>query len=133
VVAASCPFVVYVVDDDPSVREGLSLLMRSAGYRVRACDSGEELLAMGGATLPGCVLLDLSAVRRSDRPLDKRLREKGLDLPVIALSALGEREADDRARAAGASFLLSKPVDDRALLDAIRWVSGGTQAAPRSP
>lgn len=124
------PFVVYVVDEDPDVRDGLCLLMRSAGFKVRSCASGDELVDMPGISVPGCVLFGLSAAGTSSVPLADRLGERGLDLPLIALTAREGRESDREARAAGARFLMRKPVDDRALLDAIHWVVGGQTCPP---
>ncbi len=118
------PFVVYVVDEDASVREGLGLLMRSAGFKVRTCASGDELVDMPGISAPGCVLYGLASGDTAGAPLADRLRDLGVDLPLIALSAREGREPDRAARAAGARLLLRKPVDDRALLDAIHWVVG---------
>lgn len=118
------PFVVYVVDEDASVRDGLSLLMRSAGFKVRSCACADELVALPGISAPGCVLYGLAEGGEGGQPLAGRLRERGLDLPLIALTARDGRAPDREARAAGAQLLLRKPVDDRALLDAIHWVVG---------
>ncbi|MBK7660914.1 MAG: response regulator [Betaproteobacteria bacterium] len=123
------PFVVYVVDEDPSLREGLSLLMRSAGFKVRSCACADELVALPGISAPGCVLYGLVEGGEGGHPLAGRLHERGLDLPLIALTAREGRVPDREARAAGARLLLRKPVDDRALLDAIHWVAGGVAYA----
>jgi FixJ family two-component response regulator len=123
------PFVVFVVDDDVAVRDGLSLLMRSAGFQVRSCGTEEELLALSSDATAGCVLMDMSVPAGPGAPLGTRLRERGVHLPLIALTAGAEDAADRCARAAGAQFLLRKPVDDRALLDAISWVSGGMRSS----
>jgi FixJ family two-component response regulator len=117
------PLVVYVVDDDAGVREGLGRLVRTAGYDVRPCATVDQFLSGVDVRSAGCVLLDLSLDRRGQAPLAWRLVERGLPMPVIALTG-DEREAAGRqARACGARFLLRKPVDGRALLDAIEWVT----------
>ena len=115
--------VVYVVDDDAAVREGLGRLMRSAGFQVRACANVDQLLSSAERGLAGCVLLDLSLERRGGCRVAERLRERGTPLPVIALTGDDRDGASREARAAGAQFMLRKPVDGRALLDAIEWVT----------
>ena len=122
--------VVYVVDDDAGVREGLGRLMRSAGYDVLACADVDQLLAGVDLRNDGCVLLDLSLDRDGNMPVAWRLLERGFPIPVIALTG-DERECAGRhARAAGAKFLLRKPVDGRALLDAIEWVTQTEKGYP---
>ena len=116
--------VIYVVEADPSVRDGLDRLMRSAGFAVRGFASTGALLAGLDATRPGCVLLDLAAQSPDERSLAQRLRERGVEMPSIALSAESGEASDRKARASGCCFLLRKPVDDRALLDAIDWAFG---------
>ena len=122
-VGAQQPLVVYVVDDDVGVREGLGRLMRSAGFRFESCESVEDLLSRPGRPPAGCVLLDLSAGRISARSVAARLRAKGLPLPMIALTGDERDGAVAAARAMGAKLLFRKPVDGRALLDAIEWVT----------
>ncbi len=118
------PFV-YVVEDDASVRDGLDRLMRSAGYRVRPFASAEELVASLEPGSRGCILLDLAVRGPDGRSLPERLRDRGVEMPCIALCADPGEAADAQARALGADLLLRMPVDDRALLDSIRWVVGG--------
>lgn len=115
--------VVYVVECDDSLREGLDRLMRSAGYRVRPFASAEELLAALEPESRGCILLDLSARGPDHRPLPERLHDRGVAMPCIALCADPGAAADAQARALGADLLLRMPVDDRALLDAIQWMT----------
>jgi FixJ family two-component response regulator len=68
--------------------------------------------------------MDITMPRMSGLQLQKRLKEKGIDLPVIAISGRDDDDARHTARTLGARLLLRKPVDDQALLDAIAWVTG---------
>lgn len=115
--------VVYIVEDDDSVRTGLSRLMRSAGYEPRAFASPSAFLEAICAEQAACILLDITMPQVSGFQVQAQLGKKGISLPVIAVSARDDDEARGMARALGAQFFLRKPVDDRALLDAIDWVT----------
>lgn len=114
--------VVYIVDDEESVRKGFSLLMRSAGLAHRAFTSAREFLAQASLHEKACVLLDITMPQLTGLQLQKELAERGLHLPVIAISARDDPETSRLARQLGARFYFRKPVDDQALLDAIHWV-----------
>jgi len=114
--------VVYIVDDEESVRKGFSLLLRSAGIPFRAFASAEQFLAEMDPEEKGCVLLDITMPRLNGLQLQKELKQRHLDLPVIAISARDDAETSRLARQLGAQSFFRKPVDDQALLDAIRWV-----------
>lgn len=114
---------VFIVDDDESVRTGLSRLMRASGIRAKAFATPEAFLDAVDATSEGCVLLDITMPNVTGPQVQKRLTGKGVHLPVIAVSARDSEEARETARELGASFFLHKPVDDQALLDAIAWVT----------
>lgn len=116
---------VYIVDDDESVRKGLSRLMRSAGIESRAYAAPESFLAEVGNQDHACVLMDITMPHMSGLEVGARLKQKGITLPVIALSARDDDETRLLARDLGVQFFLRKPVDDQALLDAISWVVGG--------
>lgn len=116
-------FVVYVVDADESVRNGLSRLMRASGLRARAFGAPTAMIDAMTAADQGCVLIDLEAPDTADSRFWKALRDKGIELPVIVVSARDDGDARRAARRLGAGFFLRKPVDDRALLDAIAWVA----------
>jgi FixJ family two-component response regulator len=120
------PFRVYLVDDDPSVRTGLSRLMRVSGFEVSAFDSPEKFLAEVSQDWNGCVLLDMALPRVTGLQVQERLRDMEIRLPVIAMSARDDEGVREAARALGVRFFLRKPVDDQALLDAISWVTGAT-------
>jgi FixJ family two-component response regulator len=118
------PFRVYLVDDDPSVRTGLTRLMRVSGFEVTAFDTPEKFLAEVSPDWNGCVLLDMTLPRVTGLEVQERLRDMGISLPVIAMSARDDSGVREAARALGVRFFLHKPVDDQALLDAISWVTG---------
>ena len=128
------PFVVYVMDDDASVRTSLSRLMRVSGFEVEAFGSPEDFLAKVSPDWVGCILLDMTLPRLNGLVVQQRLAEKGISMPVIALSARDDDGVRDACRALGARYFLHKPVDHQALLDAISWVSSkdapGSQTAP---
>jgi len=113
---------VYIVDDDESVRTALSRLMRSAGIESRAYESSNRFLAEVSNEGRACILMDITMPRLDGMQLVARLREKGIEFPVIALSAKDDDETRQMARNVGVQFFLRKPVDDQALIDAISWV-----------
>lgn len=116
-------FCVYIVDDEDSVCQALSRLMRACGYQTRTYGSPEQFLDGVAADSPGCVLMDITMPKLTGLQVQARLKAKGIDLPVIAISARDDDGVRQSARKLGASFFFHKPVDDQALLDAISWVS----------
>jgi FixJ family two-component response regulator len=114
--------VVYIVDDDSSVRGGLSRLMRSVGLSPEAYASAEEFLAHADPACGGCILLDITMPHVSGLQLQAELLKRKIGLPVIAVSARDDAETRNAARRLNACFFLRKPVDDQALIDAIQWV-----------
>jgi FixJ family two-component response regulator len=116
--------VVYIVDDDASVRKALARLMRAAGFDPKVFETPDAFLREVSEGSSGCVLLDISMPRVTGLQVQVFLKQKGIDLPVIAVSARDDEETRRIARVQGAEFFLRKPVDDQALLDAIAWVTG---------
>jgi len=114
---------VYIVDDDESVRTALSRLMRSAGIESRAYESSERFLEEVRNEGYACILVDMTMPRMNGMELIARLKEKGIKIPVIALSARDDDEIRQMAKDLGVRFFLRKPVDDQALIDAINWVA----------
>jgi FixJ family two-component response regulator len=112
--------VIAVVDDDPSVREGLSSLIRSAGLQVEAFASAQEFLARPGAEEPNCLVLDLQLPGLSGLDLQKRMAEAGLEIPIVFLTGHGNIPASVQAMKAGAVEFLTKPFDEQDLLKAIQ-------------
>lgn len=123
--------IIYIVDDDASVRKGLSRLMRSAGFEPKVFETADAFLRDVREGSRGCVLLDITMPRITGLQVQTCLKQKEIDLPVIAVSARDDEETRRIARAQGAQFFLRKPVDDQALLDAIAWVSGPSREPPR--
>ncbi len=111
--------VVYVVDDDPSVRKALERLLRSAGYNAMTFASAPEFLDFTCPDRPGCLILDIKMPELSGLELQDRLSEKGLFLPIIFITGHGTVPASVRAFKAGAMDFLQKPFQDRELLDAV--------------
>jgi two-component system response regulator FixJ len=122
--------VIYIVDDEESVRKGLSRLMRSAGMPCRDFASAEQFLAEMDPQQAGCVLLDITMPRLTGLQLQEELKKRKINLPIIAVSAHDDADTCRQARRLGARFFLRKPVDDQALLDAIRWVLEGDCPQP---
>ena len=112
--------VIAIVDDDPSVREGLESLLRSAGWRVETFASAPEFLARPGAEAPCCLILDLQLPGLSGLDLQKRMVEVGLEIPIVFLTGHGNIPASVQAMKAGAVEFLTKPFDEEELLQAIR-------------
>lgn len=123
------PLFVHIVDDDESVRKGLSRLMRSAGIESHAYASPESFLAETHDEGHACIIMDITMPRMSGLEFGAKLKEKKIALPVIAVSARDDDETRHLARDLGVRFFLRKPVDDQALLDAISWVVDGDAGA----
>ena len=110
---------VYVVDDDASVRRGLQRLLRAAGYRTEVFASAREFLECGTRNGYGCLVLDVRLLGPSGFDLQATLAANGEGLPIIFITGHGDAEMAARAMKSGAVDFLSKPFDDRDLLDAI--------------
>jgi FixJ family two-component response regulator len=112
--------VVAIVDDDPSVRQGLARLIRSVGWKVEAFASAQEFLDRPGSPAPSCLVLDLQMPDLSGLDLQKRMAEAGLETPIVFLTGHGDIATTVQAMKAGAVEFLTKPVDEEDLLRAIR-------------
>ncbi len=111
---------IYVVDDDASVREALGSLIRSAGLRVETFASAQEFLANPRADVPSCLVLDVQLPGLSGLDLQQELVKADVQIPIIFLTGHGDIPMSVRAIKAGALEFLTKPFDDEDLLDAIR-------------
>lgn len=111
--------VVAIVDDDPSVREGLQSLIRSAGWRTETFASAQDFLASPRVEAPSCLILDLQLPGLSGLDLQKRMAESELEIPIVFLTGHGNIPASVQAMKAGAVEFLTKPVDAQELLQAI--------------
>ena len=117
--AASDVPIVYVVDDDPSVREALSSLLRSVGMQVATFSSAPQLLAQPFANAPGCIVLDIRMPEVSGLDFQAQLARTGNHIPVIFMTGHGDIPMSVRAMKAGAVDFLTKPFRDQDLLDAV--------------
>jgi FixJ family two-component response regulator len=110
---------VYVVDDDESMREGASSLIRWAGYDVREFANADDFLATSRPNTSSCLVCDVSMPGLSGLDLQRVLLEGGEHLPIIFITGRGDIPTTVRAMKAGAVEFLSKPFDPDALLEAI--------------
>ncbi|MCC8395949.1 response regulator transcription factor [Paraburkholderia sp. MMS20-SJTR3] len=111
---------VFVVDDDISVRESLELLLRSAGLRARIFESAEQFLATPRVFVPSCLVLDVSLPEVNGLQLQQRIAADRPDMPIIFITGYGDVPMTVQAMKAGAVEFLTKPFDDETLLQAIR-------------
>src|SRR5499425_2063671 len=111
---------VYVVDDDESVREALGSLIRSATLRVQTFPSAREFLAFPRPDVPSCLVLDVQLPGLSGLDLQQELAKAGIQIPIIFITGHGDIPTSVRAMKAGALEFLTKPVNDEDLLDAIQ-------------
>jgi FixJ family two-component response regulator len=111
--------VVFVVDDDPSMRDALTSLMRSVGMSVQAFESASAFLASKRPDLPSCLVLDVRLPGLSGLDLQRELLDAGEQIPVIFITGHGDIPMTVRAMKAGAVEFLPKPFREQELLDAI--------------
>jgi RNA polymerase sigma factor (sigma-70 family) len=110
---------IYLVDDDVSVREGVADLLRSVGLRVEAFASPKEFLDRKRPDAPGCLILDIRLPGPSGLELQRVLTGSDSQLPIIFISAHGDIPMTVRAIKSGAIEFLTKPLNDQQLLDAV--------------
>jgi FixJ family two-component response regulator len=111
--------VVLVVDDDPSLRQALSSLLRSVGLRVEVFGSAPELLETPLPDAACCLVLDIRLPKRSGLDFQSELIKANIRIPIIFITAHGDVPMSVRAMKAGAVDFLSKPFRDQDLLDAV--------------
>ena len=111
--------VVFVIDDNPAVREALDGLIRSIHLNVRTFGSTEEFLQFKRPDAPGCLVLDVRLPGLSGLEFQREMTKSNIDLPVIFITAHGDVPMSVRAIKAGAIEFLPKPFRDQDLLDAI--------------
>ena len=112
--------IVFVVDDDISVRESLELLIRCEGWQPETFASAEEFLAHPRVHTPSCLVLDVSLPDLNGLDLQKLVAADRIDMPIIFITGYGDIPMSVRAMKAGAVEFLTKPIDDDALLNAVR-------------
>lgn len=124
---------VYVVDDDPSVRRAIGRLLRAEGYRVQTFASGAEFLRVPDNDDPACVVLDIRMPGLSGFELLECLSTRRRVLPVILITGHGEIPMATRATKIGCVGFLPKPFEDVALLSALRDAFGGNSTTAPEP
>ena len=111
--------IVYVIDDDPSVRDAIKSLIRSVGMRVETFGSAQEFMAGSRPDAPACLVLDVRMPGLSGLDLQRELSDAGIRIPIIFITGHGDIPMSVRAMKAGAIEFLTKPFRDQDLLDAI--------------
>jgi FixJ family two-component response regulator len=122
--------IVFVVDDDMSVRESLESLIRHAGWLAELFASGQEFLARPRLTVPCCLLLDVSLPGLSGLELQRQIAER-TEMPIIFITGHGDVPMTVQAMKAGAVEFLTKPLRRDVLLNAIRGALERSRAALR--
>jgi len=112
--------IVFVVDDDVSVRESLELMIRGAGWQPETFASAQEFLAHPRVLAPSCLILDVTLPDLNGLDLQKRVAVDRMDLPIIFITGYGDVPMTVQAMKAGAVEFLTKPFRDDVLLIAIR-------------
>lgn len=111
--------IVFVVDDDLSMRRSLETLLRSVGHDVQLFSSAQEFMRAARSDAPGCLVLDVRLPGMSGLTFQQELTKAGVALPIIFITGHGDVPMTVRAMKAGAAEFLTKPFDDQVLLDAI--------------
>jgi len=112
--------IVFVVDDDVSVRESLELMISSAGWKPEIFASAKEFLSRPRANAPSCLVLDVNLPDLNGLDLQMRVADDRIDMPIIFITGYGDVPMTVRAMKAGAVEFLTKPFSDDALVGAIR-------------
>jgi FixJ family two-component response regulator len=121
--------IVFVVDDDVSVRESLELLIRFAGWQPEVFASAEDFLVHPRVLAPCCLILDVSLPDLNGLELQKLVASDGTDMPIIFITGYGDIPMTVQAMKAGAVEFLTKPFDDDVLLGAIQHAIKRSEAA----
>jgi FixJ family two-component response regulator len=121
--------IVFVVDDDSSIREAIKSLVSLVGLRVETFGSAQDFLRHERPDLPGCVVLDVELPGLSGLDLQQELAAHGIKLPIIFITGYGDIPMSVRAMKAGATEFLTKPFHDQDLLDAIHQAVERDRAA----
>jgi FixJ family two-component response regulator len=121
--------IVFIVDDDVSVREALEGLVRFAGWQPETFASAEAFLARPRVLAPSCLILDVSLPDLNGLELQQRIGADRIDMPIIFITGHGDVPMTVRAMKAGAAEFLTKPFGDDVLLAAIRHAIERSEAA----
>jgi FixJ family two-component response regulator len=121
--------IVFVVDDDVSVRESLDALIRTAGWQPETFESAQEFLARPSASVPNCLVLDVNLPDLNGLDLQKLVSVERTDMPIIFVTGFGDVPMTVKAMKAGAVEFLTKPFGDEVLLTAIEQALCRSRAA----
>ena len=112
--------IVYVVDDDASVRKAMTRMFKSLGFEVATFRTAREFLDYELADLPGCLVLDVRMPGQTGIELQEELVACYVDLPIVFLSGHGDIPMTVKAMRSGAADFLTKPVDEKQLVEAVQ-------------
>jgi len=112
--------IVFIIDDDRSMRQAIQDLVESVGLRAESFATGEEFLNKKRPSDPSCLVLDVRLPQMSGLDFQRRLNEMGIHIPIVFITAHGDVQMSVRAMKLGAVEFLSKPYRDQELLDAVR-------------
>jgi FixJ family two-component response regulator len=124
------PSIVFVVDDDVSVRESLELLIRTAGWRPETFASAQDFLSHPRPTVPSCLVLDVRLPGLNGLELQRQLVDRA-EMPIVFITGHGDVPMSVQAMKAGAVEFLTKPFEEDVLLDAIRGALERSRVALR--
>jgi FixJ family two-component response regulator len=112
--------IIYVIDDDPSVRKSTTLLLKSEGYEVETYESAERFLDEVRNPRAGCIVLDVQMKGMNGLELQEELIKKHFELPIVFVTGFGDVPMSVRAMKKGAYDFLEKPFNDEEFLSAVR-------------
>lgn len=116
--------IVYVIDDDTLIRDGIQSLIKSRGIRVEAFASARDFMVANRTDAPGCLVLDVRMPGQSGLDLQRQLTEAAIYIPIIFITGHGDIPMTVRAMKDGAMEFLTKPVRGQELLDAVQKAVG---------
>jgi FixJ family two-component response regulator len=111
---------VFVIDDDPSIRRSIQGLLKSVGLRSESFGSAQEFLSQSAADAPSCLILDVRLPGVSGLDFQRQLANTGMQIPIIFITAHGDIPMSVQAMKSGAVEFLPKPFHDQDLLDAVQ-------------
>ena len=114
---------IYVIDDDESVRKAFKRLLRSVNLEVETFASAEDFLKSQKPNKNSCIIIDIRMPGLTGFDLQRKLNDQEIRIPVIVISASDDAQIREQARELGAVAFFRKPIDDQALLDAISWAT----------
>ena len=123
--------IVFVVDDDVSVRESLELLLRHEGFQCELFETAEAFLRRSRLRVPSCMILDVELPGLNGLDFQKHIASERADMPIIFITGYGDVPKTVRAMKAGAVEFLTKPFDETALLSAVRYAIERSRASLR--